>query len=160
MVFHVQEVFMFLSSLPGTNRKLKQHSVITMWQLSVKLAVGYWVPTETWNSTQLLLNGKYLLYWMPVTGYPQKHATALSYYHVAITCYTGCWLLGTHRNMKQHSVITTWQLPVILDAGYWAPTETWNSNSGHPASEGRWEVNIVMVITSCTVWITPRVTSV
>jgi len=118
---------MFLSSLPGTNRNIKQHSVITAWQLPVKLAAGYWVPTETWNNTQLLLRGNYLLYWMMLTGYPQKHETALSYYHVAITCYTGCCLLGIHRNMKQHSVITTWQLPVILDAAYWVSTKTWNS---------------------------------
>ena len=92
---------MFLSSLPGTNRNIKQHSVITAWQLPVKLAAGYWVPTETWNNTQLLLRGNYLLYWMMLTGYPQKHETALSYYHVAITCYTGCWLLGTHKTWQQ-----------------------------------------------------------
>ena len=87
----------------------------------------YWVPTDTWNSTQLLLHGSYLLYWMLVTAYQQKHETALHYYRMAITCYTGCWLLRTNRNMKQHSVITAWQLPAILAAGYWVPTETWNS---------------------------------
>jgi len=43
--------------------------------------------------------------------------------------------------MKQHSVITAWQLPVILAAGYWVPTETRKSNSSHPASDGKWEVN-------------------
>jgi len=58
------------------------------------------------------------------TGYPQKHETALSYSRMAITCYIGCWFVGTHTNMKQHSVITAWQLPVILDAGLWVPTQT------------------------------------
>jgi len=55
---------------------MKQQSVVTAWQLPVKLAAGYWVPTETRNSNQLLLHGNYLLNWLLVTGYPQKHATA------------------------------------------------------------------------------------
>ena len=58
------------------------------------------------------------------TEYPQKHETALSYSRMAITCNSGCRLLGTNRNMKQHSVIPAWQLPVILAAGSWVPTET------------------------------------
>jgi len=65
------------------------------------VAAGCWVPTETWNNSRLFLHGNYLLYWLLVTRIQQKHETALSYSHTAVTCYTGCWLLGTHRNMKQ-----------------------------------------------------------
>ena len=36
----------------------------------------YWVPTEIRNSTKLFPHGNYLLYWLLVTAYPQKHETA------------------------------------------------------------------------------------
>ena len=47
MVCHVQEVFIFLSSLLSTHRNMKQHSVTPAWQLPVIVAAGYWVPIET-----------------------------------------------------------------------------------------------------------------
>jgi hypothetical protein len=76
-------------------------SVIPVWKLTIIVTTGYWISTESYNSTQLLPHGNNLLYWMMVTGYPQKHTTALSYCHMAITCF--------------------------LDDGYWVLTESYNS---------------------------------
>ena len=91
-----------------------------------------WYPQKHETATWLFLHGNYLFQWLPVTAYPQKHEIALSYCHMAITCYTGCWLLGIHRNMKQQLSYSCMEITCTSSCWSLGTTETWNSTQLFP----------------------------